>query len=142
MLAKSLSLYFALAAALFVFGMACGGGDEEEETPPAETTPTAKSLEMRNFAFQPISLTVAKGERLSLTLENKDSAAHTFTIDALDINVEIKGNQQAKVDLAPAAEGRFVYYCQFHPNMTGALQVGMGAGAPSTTPAGAGGGGY
>ncbi|MDI3406849.1 cupredoxin domain-containing protein [Streptomyces cavernicola] len=122
------------AAAALVLATACSDTDNGSTpyapTPPA-TTPanppaTQNAGEDRivaeNFAFDPDTLTVNPGEKV--TVVNKDSTAHTVTATesgAFDTGT-IDGGKSGTFT-APSKPGSYDFVCSFHSNMTGKLIV-------------------
>ena len=66
-------------------------------------------MELDNFSIAPSSITVAPGDKVSLTF-TKVTGFHTFVIDALGIN--FSASQDEKLNFsAPSQPGRYPYYC-------------------------------
>jgi plastocyanin len=109
-----------------------GGATPKATTPaPAATTPAtapagaakaAVDVTISNFKFVPPSVSVAKGGAVTWT--NKDSAAHTATLDqgagAFDTGTLNQGDSK-KITFDTA--GSFAYICSFHPFMKGTVVV-------------------
>jgi amicyanin len=129
----------ALAAA------ACGGGSKEKATPAATspagtpkattqatqaaTTPGAQgaSVEIKNFAFDPKTVTIKVGQTVTWT--NQDSVTHTVTGDGgIDSDDLSKGKSYSKTF---DTEGTFDYHCSPHPQMTGQVIVQKSGVAPA-----------
>jgi plastocyanin len=139
-LALVIALLALLAGALAA--SACGGGSKEKATPaatspaatPAATqtaaTPAAgaTSVEIKNFAFEPTTVTVRVGQTVTWT--NQDSAAHTVVGDGgIDSGDLSKGKSYSKTfDTA----GTFDYHCSIHPQMTGQVIVQRSGVAPAS----------
>lgn len=87
-----------------------------------------QSVEIKNFAFTPGSITIAPGD--SVTWTNNDGTTHTVT-----------GTGWASGNLANGATfthkfnttGNFTYHCSIHPTMTGVVHVSSGTTPPPTT---------
>ena len=120
---------------------ACGGGSKEKATPaatsPAGTpkttqaaaTPGAQgaSVEIKNFAFEPKTVTIKVGQAVTWT--NQDSAAHTVAGDGgIDSGDLSKGKSYSKTF---DTEGAFDYHCSIHPSMTGQVIVQKSGVAPA-----------
>lgn len=88
----------------------------EEEGAVMEKT----SVEIKNFAFGPKTLTIKKGT--SVTFTNQDSVAHTATADdgSFDTGLLAKG-ESGSITLDKA--GTFNYHCTPHPNMKATIVV-------------------
>jgi plastocyanin len=138
-----------LMAVVALFGAGCGSSDKKDDPTVGATattlgspvslpagTPfhgTAKAsdgmeLELDNFYFGPTVVQATPGQAFKVELKNEGSAAHTFTIDSLGIDVKLDPDQTMEVTItAPADAGTVPFYCRFHQasqNMQGALVVG------------------
>ena len=98
----------------------CGGsGSSGSDSVWREVAPKAVSI--KNFAYAPADLTVAKGTTVEFT--NGDSTNHTAT--ATDASVFDTGT------IAPGKtksivldkSGTFAFFCSFHPFMKGTITV-------------------
>ncbi len=116
------NLLLVLVALVMLVVAACAG---EEATPtptpaPASGTPTPTPasgptitdvvVSARYAAFQPATITVAKGETISLQVTSTDSP-HTFTIDELGINVSVGGGNTVTREITIDQAGTFTFYC-------------------------------
>ncbi|HZP27152.1 MAG TPA: cupredoxin domain-containing protein [Dehalococcoidia bacterium] len=121
-------LMLALAA---LAASACSNSSSEK------TTGTPVNVAIQSFAFQPASLSAQPGDKLQITVKNNDTTTHTFTIEALSVDHELKAGEQATFTIDAKSQGSFTYHCRIHSSMIGTLQVGAG-GPVSTAPAGGG----
>jgi len=139
-LALVIALLALLAGALAA--SACGGGSKEKATPAATspagtpkatqaaTTPEAEgaSVEIKNFAFEPKTVTIKVGQTVTWT--NQDSTTHTVTGDGgIDSDGLSKGKSYSKTF---DTEGAFDYHCSPHPQMTGQVIVQKSGVAPAS----------
>ncbi|VVB53951.1 Nitrous-oxide reductase [uncultured archaeon] len=90
--------------------------------PAKEFTMTAKQ-----FAFDPATITVNKGDHVIIHLTSTD-VAHGFAIDELNVNVVIPAGKTADADFIADKTGTFTYYCSVrcgsgHRDMVGTLTV-------------------
>ncbi len=67
-------------------------------------------VEMRNTAFLEKTLN-AQGGSISVAVSNHDLFWHTFTIDALHVNVDVPIGANRRVTFS-AAPGRYEFYCR------------------------------
>ena len=107
-----------LSVSLLISLVACGGG--APPSPSGEPTPPSTGAEViiEGFAFQPATLTVAKGS--VVTWVNKDSAPHTVVGEGFESPRLNKGDSWSHtLDTA----GAFDYYCGLHPSMKGQIVV-------------------
>ena len=99
-----------------VFLAACSGGGESA----ADQEPVARSvpLTMQDIAFEPGTITLSRGERVQLQLENQGSMEHDFTVDDMPVDdVNVSGGSDSGE----------------HAQHEGpALHIALGAGATGT----------
>src|SRR5215471_12368503 len=81
----------------------------------------------RRFEFSPKTITVSKGEKVSLVITSED-VDHGFAIKELGIDQEIKAKQTKVIEFTPDKEGRFQFTCSVfcgdgHDEMIGELVV-------------------
>ncbi len=78
------------------------------------------SVTIKNFAFHPAKLTVAKGTKLEVT--NADGAAHTLSARNNSFSSPIlEPGKRATITLGKT--GTFAFYCKIHASMTGTVVV-------------------
>jgi plastocyanin len=113
------------AAGLAVFLVGCGGGSSSATTSTtAGGAPNGATqggaVEIKDFSFDPGSLTVTTGTKVSWS--NADSTSHTATADDGSFDTgTIK--QGSKVSATLTKPGTYTYFCQFHPFMKGTITV-------------------
>lgn len=87
----------------------------------ASATTTA-TVTLSGFAFDPL---VARAPPGTVAFENEDSATHTVTIPALDVDKRVSGGGRTTVTVDEP--GTYDYVCTFHgPDMLGRLVVEEG----------------
>ncbi|HZT66241.1 MAG TPA: cupredoxin domain-containing protein [Acidimicrobiales bacterium] len=90
-------------------------------TPSASPAPSAAdTIVIKNFAFQPASLTVLAGA--TVTVHNEDDSTHTVTADDGRFDTGDIGPGQT-VSLQIHGTGSFSYHCSIHQFMHGSLTV-------------------
>lgn len=97
----------------------CGGGGEEAPAMAAERNPTG-AVEIVDFEFGPRTVTVEAGTKVVWT--NEDNAAHTASANdgSFDTGTLDRG-ESGRVALDEP--GTYAYICEFHPFMTGTIEV-------------------
>ncbi|HEY2763692.1 MAG TPA: cupredoxin domain-containing protein [Pseudonocardiaceae bacterium] len=106
-----------------VLGLAvgCGGTTGSGEGGGSAAAPAANTVVIKSFAFQPDTLTVAPGTKI--TVLNQDQASHTVTADDKSFDTgKVAGGQRAEIT-APGKPGKYSYVCSIHQYMTGTLTV-------------------
>lgn len=107
----------AVAAAVAVSG--CGSSHHS-----AARAGQPDTIVIRNFAFEPSTLVVAPGAKV--TVHNEDPATHTVTATG-DPKAFDTGDIQPGATVtftAPTSAGSYPYICQMHQFMNGTLRVG------------------
>jgi plastocyanin len=120
-----------LLAVLALAAAGCGGGSDDNSnsasTPaPAATTDTGTSatsggtvtIDMKNIAFDPKSVTVKVGQTVKWT--NSDDAPHNVTGGPLKSKTFGKGGS---FEFTPKKAETISYVCTIHPGMGGKLTV-------------------
>jgi plastocyanin len=78
------------------------------------------SVEVKDFAFNPASITATVGQTITFT--NGDSAPHTATLD--DGSCTTPNIASGSSDgLTFTAAGTYPFHCKVHPNMKGTITV-------------------
>lgn len=79
-------------------------------------------LVAQDFEFSKDSIT-AEGGEVTVFVENKDSTLHTFTVEELDVDLQIPAGSAAKVSF-DATAGSYEFICVPHESdMNGTLEV-------------------
>jgi plastocyanin len=84
------------------------------------STAMTHTIEIRNFAFAPARLQVAVGD--TVVWINRDVVPHTVTDSLARWDSGEIGAGERWTWVASEA-GRFSYLCEYHPSMTGTLEV-------------------
>ena len=100
----------------------------------------ALEVQMLDFSFTPTFIKVAPGANVKLSLKNGGTLAdHTFTIDSLAVDRQIKPGATDEVVIQLPQSGAFRFYCRFHAErgMQGAFffNAGDSVSAVTMTPA-------
>lgn len=101
---------------------ASGSASGSASASPSGTPAAAVTVTIKDFAFNPVGVTVAPGA--TVTVINQDNTAHTVTsvTDGLFDTGDIAGGQTTTFT-APTTPGEYRYICSIHPNMHGTLTV-------------------
>jgi len=75
------------------------------------TTDAAAQVDLKSFKFDQTSYSAPGGA--TVAVKNEDPFAHTFTIDALGIDVNLGPGDSVVVNI-PAQAGTYVVYCKLH----------------------------
>jgi plastocyanin len=83
-------------------------------------------LEMDEFYFRPTVLSGEAGQTITLEVLNNGSNPHTFTLDAIQVDVEVQPGQNGTTKVTFPESGALLFYCRFHAGggMRGGLSVG------------------
>lgn len=83
-----------------------------------QTVVDKNTITIQNFAFNPGTLTVKQGTKVTWT--NQDSATHKIKSDTFNSG---DLNQGDKFEFTFKNKGSFDYSCSIHPSMTGKIVV-------------------
>jgi plastocyanin len=85
------------------------------------TTSKQNRIEIKDFAFNPQTITVKSGEKI--TWINRDEEPHTV----VSVEKQFKKSQALDTDqeftITAGAPGKYSYFCSVHPKMTGTIVV-------------------
>ena len=97
----------------------------QRATVSAEDRQDALAIDMENFQFKPISITLRAGTAFNAVIENHDILVDTFTIDDLDIDYEVGPDSEILVRLGAPEPGSYEFTCEVpgHEDMKGTLVV-------------------
>jgi len=97
--------------------------------PAAASAPQARTIEIyaRQFAYEPATLVVQRGDTITLQLESLD-AVHGLFVDGYDVNIQAEPGKSAQVTFIADKGGKFKLRCSIpcgslHPFMIGELIV-------------------
>jgi plastocyanin len=113
------SLKLALAVTAVAFGLALVGLGERAAAEPRAQASGAATVDIDHFAFNPATLTVAKGSKV--TFANSSQVSHTATRDGSFDTGTIRPGRSVAVRFAQ--KGTFAYHCTIHPLMRGKIVV-------------------
>jgi plastocyanin len=101
--------------------MIAGEAAAQAASPAADAATESVAVEIKDFAFNPIEITVPAGGSIAWT--NQDNAPHTAT--ANDREVLQSGAIAFGESFTQAFDtpGTYEYFCEFHPNMNGTIVV-------------------
>jgi plastocyanin len=111
-------------------GTTAGSGSSSTSAPAATLTIPVGASTAGNPSYDPVSLTVKKGDEIDVV--NKDSSPHTVTSgkapDAPDAGKQfdtsiINVGASARLMTANLQAGEYDFHCAVHPFMTGKLKV-------------------
>jgi uncharacterized cupredoxin-like copper-binding protein/mono/diheme cytochrome c family protein len=78
------------------------------------------TIEAHDISFNPTEIEIPSDTEVTILLPNLGAAPHNFSIDALDISVDIAPGETKEVKIK-APEGQYEYYC----NVPGHKEAGM-----------------
>ncbi len=110
----------AVIFAVLALVVACGSSGGTTTTAPGTSGSGGAQVVMKDFAFDPASVTIKAGESVAWT--NQDSATHTVVGD----NGEFQSGDLANgADFAFTFDkaGTYTYHCGIHPSMKGTVVV-------------------
>ena len=81
------------------------------------------TLTIKDFAFQPDTLSAPGGQQATVTITNEDSVTHSFTLDDGGVSRDVPAGQTVEVTVPFPGSGTAGFHCKFHPSMTGKLQA-------------------
>lgn len=97
--------------------------------PATASAPQTRTIEVtaRQFAFEPATLDIRRGDTVTIHFESLD-AAHGFFIDGYDVDIQAEPGKSAEATFVADKEGKFKIRCSvscgaLHPFMIGEINV-------------------
>jgi plastocyanin len=85
------------------------------------TSSKQNRIEIKDFAFNPQTLTVKSGEKV--TWINRDEEPHTIVSVGKQFKKSTALDTDQEFTITVGAPGTYDYFCSVHPKMTGAIVV-------------------
>lgn len=111
----------ALLCGLTVLNLALGAIGGEAKAPEAATGGSQNRIVIRDFHFEPQTLTVKSGEKI--TWVNKDEEPHTVVSVEKQFKKSTALDTDQEFTVTAGAPGTYSYFCSVHPKMTGTIVV-------------------
>ena len=70
---------------------------------------------IKDHKFEPAQLNIPAGQKIKLTIENKDSTPEEFESYSLNREKLVAGNKQIIIYIGPVKAGTYSYFGDFHP---------------------------
>ena len=80
---------------------------------PMETVKSIE-VELNDDYFNPNVITIPNGTTTTLILKNKGTKEHTFTVEKLGIDTEIKPGEEKTITVNPKQPGTYELICRYH----------------------------
>ena len=86
-----------------------------------DSTGKQNRIEIKDFAFNPQTLTVKSGEKI--TWINRDEEPHTIVSVEKQFKKSTALDTDQEFTITAGAPGTYSYFCSVHPKMTGTIVV-------------------
>ncbi|MHB8507413.1 MAG: cupredoxin domain-containing protein [Candidatus Dormibacteria bacterium] len=115
-----------------------GCGAVGSSGPSVAATASGTVLEAYDFHFEPATLSVSAGVRVTLNLKNSGKVEHNLSIPSLGVDTDAPAGQTISVTFTPSTAATTVeFFCKYHRDrgMVGSLTVAgaTGAATPAAT---------
>ena len=112
-IAAPLSVISLLNLSLFAFGV--------EMKDASESLAAGNKIEIKDFAFNPPTITVKSGEQI--TWINRDEEPHTIVSAEKQFKKSTALDTDQEFTITAGVPGTYTYFCSVHPKMTGTIVV-------------------
>lgn len=125
----ALVLTFALVTAALL--SACGGGESGESPGGGSGAATEVKIVMKDNVFEPKTVTVPKGAKVTFEYENQGLAVHNLVINSKDLAGKdyasaalVQAGEKGKFEATFPKAGQVKFICAYHqPEMSGTLTI-------------------
>lgn len=107
-----------MVVAVIVAGLSASGAESDERSEGDVAVRAA------NIEFDPGTVTVKAGDEIGVHVDNADLVRHTFTVDELDLEIDVPPGKQRRATFSAEA-GSYEFHCAVpgHETMKGELVV-------------------
>lgn len=106
----AVSIVAGVTIGAFATGVLAAGAGGKSGAVAAAPTTTA-TLGAEGTQYLTTSYSMGSSDVLGLFVENRDSFAHSFDVDALNIHVQVPANSTVALSIKPAGVGPLEFYC-------------------------------
>lgn len=114
-------------AILLIAALALGACGDDPDTGPeaavAQDVEQVFELTISDLIYEPNAVVVQPNSTLQVDVANRDSTEHTFTIDDLNVDLEIAAEATESVVFTLPGLGVLEWRCRFHPAMAGTMTI-------------------
>jgi plastocyanin len=104
---------------LVVIGLAACGSSKKSGSSSSAGAMT-ESVRTVDYKFEPATLTVKAGQKVTVHLVNDGTVEHNFSITSLKVNQDLeKGKSATATFTAPSTPGTIEYFCEYHRDSNG-----------------------
>jgi plastocyanin len=92
----------------------------------AATGGTRVSVDAQDSMFRPTTITVRAGDRVTLTINNRDAYEHNFSVPELKLSQDVEKGASSTVTFTASGGSNLQFFCKYHraKGMVGVLDVG------------------
>ncbi len=131
----------AALAVLMLAGLAFAGCSvssqpgESQDASASPATPEAGTIAVAtyDYYFQPNNIVIPAGQEITIVVRNEGRAAHNLLIVGGDAQGRtfksdtVRAGREDRLTVMFDSPGTYRFVCDFHPNMTGQITVGLAA---------------
>ncbi|HEY8740451.1 MAG TPA: cupredoxin domain-containing protein [Candidatus Dormibacteraeota bacterium] len=114
---------------------ACGStGSGGSSSPAAGGGGIPVTLDAQNYRFNPATVTARAGDKITVTVNNRDGVEHNFSISELGVSQDIEKGESKSVTFTATGSNNLQFFCKYHKatnGMVGTLNLGGTNAAPA-----------
>jgi plastocyanin len=93
-------------------------------TEMAAAKPAAVTLVAQGISWKTTKLSFKADQKVTVTVQNKDTVEHNFTLAAAKADKDVEGGQTVKVVFTAPGPGTYQFHCEYHPTqMVGTVTI-------------------
>jgi heme/copper-type cytochrome/quinol oxidase subunit 2 len=81
----------------------------------AAAKPAAVTLVAQGISWKTTKLAFKADQKVTVTVQNKDTVEHNFTFAAAKANKDVEDGQTVKVAFTAPGPGTYQFHCKYHP---------------------------
>jgi uncharacterized cupredoxin-like copper-binding protein len=96
---------------VFMLAFVAACGDDDDDNGNGNGNGGSITIETPGMSYDPDSFSINAGEDFEVTIDNTDNQMHTFTIDELDVDLEVGPGESDSVTLNVSDADEYIFYC-------------------------------
>ena len=129
-----MKLSFRLAAAPALLLLAACGSSGSATSSTSDPGTVQLTMNAQNLRFDPSIITAKPGEKVALTISNRDNFKHNFTVSELGVNQDLDPGKTLTFVVTTKGSTDLQFFCEYHKGKGMVGTLNLSGTAPAAVP--------